>query len=141
MLRRNNLCHLRKRKNYLKCLQENARWLIPSKHVYKTDYGSIQSIMSGEVVGGGEFVSKVERLAERVLLEEEKFVKALDEYFAIEDRLAEAIGDLSPEENEVIVEFYMQGYSERKIARIMNYSESTVKRRRVQAIRKISKKI
>lgn len=110
-------------------------------NVYKTDYGSIQSIMSGEVVGGGEFVSKVERLAERVLLEEEKFVKALDEYFAIEDRLAEAIGDLSPEENEVIVEFYMQGYSERKIARIMNYSESTVKRRRVQAIRKISKKI
>lgn len=110
-------------------------------NVYKTDYGSIQSIMSGEVVGGGEFVSKVERLAERVLLEEEKFVKALDEYFAIEDRLAEAIGDLSPEENEVIVEFYMQGYSERKIARLMNYSESTIKRRRVQAIRKISKKI
>ncbi len=110
-------------------------------NTYQSDYGAIQSIMAGEIVGGGEFHSKVELLAERVLVEQEKYVKALEDYFATEDRLAEAIGDLSPEENEVIVEFYMQGYSERKIARIMNYSESTVKRRRVQAIRKISKKI
>ena len=110
-------------------------------NTYQSDYGAIQSILSGEIVGGGEFHSKVEILAERVLIEQEKLVKALDEYFKIEDTIAEAINDLSPEENEVIVEFYMQGYSDRKIARLMNYDERTIKRRKRQAIIKISKKL
>ena len=77
----------------------------------------------------------------KVLKEESKYIKALEDYFAIEDSIANALDTLTEEEREIIVEYYMQGYPERKIARIMNYSERSIRYIKAKAITKISKKL
>ena len=109
--------------------------------MFKSDYSAIRSSLAGEIIGGGKMNSKVELLAEKVLKEESKYIKALEDYFAIEDSIANALDTLTEEEREIIVEYYMQGYPERKIARIMNYSERSIRYIKAKAITKISKKL
>ena len=109
--------------------------------LFRKDYGSIQSMLGGDVVSGGVLTSKVETLALRVLSEQEKYMKALERYFEIEDKLKDAIDELTGEEQEIIIESYMQGYPDWRIGQTLNYSVETIKRRRKGAIYKISKKL
>lgn len=109
--------------------------------LFRKDYGSIQSMLGGDVVSGGVFTSKVETLALRVLAEQDKYMKALERYFEIEDKLKDAIDELTGEEQEIIIESYMQGYPDWKIGQNVGYCREQVNRIKVKAIRKLSRKL
>ena len=110
-------------------------------NTYRADYGCINSMLGGEVVSGGALTSKTEMLALKVLTEQEKYIKALERYFEIEDKLKDAIDELTNEEQEIIIESYMQGYPDWRIGQNVGYCREQVNRIKVKAIRKISKKL
>lgn len=91
------------------------------------DAGAIGSGIAPKLPSGNLADSKVEKLALKLYEAAEAYRRALDAYFAIEDRLNEIIeNDLTEEERDVIVSHYVLGYSFRKLAGEMNYSERNI---------------
>lgn len=105
----------------------------------QSDYESIQSALGNSgMPHATEIHSRVEALAIKVLQEREKHMAALETYFAIEDKLAEAITFLEPCEQDVIIGCYMDGKENWKVASDLNYSLPTVNRKKQKAIKKIA---
>ena len=106
--------------------------------VLKSDRANIQSALGGDVARGTAFYSRVERLAIRIQTEYEKYVQALEDFFALEDSFVEAIDTLPPDEKEIITSFYIDGLPKWKVGVLANCSESTVKRYKRSGVEKIS---
>lgn len=104
----------------------------------ESDYASIQSSLSGDGFHGGITQSRVEQLALRMQEEHEKHIRALEAYFALEDKLADALDTLDPIERDVIVGCYMDGKPNWQVAQDVGYSVETVKRRKRRATKKIA---
>lgn len=108
----------------------------------ESDYESIRSALSGDCTGhGGGMVSRVEQLAVRVIEQRERHIAALEAYFRLEDKLATAIEQLAATEQEIIIAYYMDGKPHWQVAQDLNYSIETIKRRKISAIRNITKKL
>lgn len=104
------------------------------------DAGAIGSGIAPKLPSGNLADSKVEKLALKLYEAAEAYRRALDAYFAIEDKLNEIIeNDLTEEERDVIVSHYVLGYSFRKLSFDMNYGIATIFRRLESAKRKIAK--
>lgn len=105
-----------------------------------SDYESIQSALCGDGMPHGSTVgSRIEQLVIRVTAERERHMAALEEYFAIEDKLAFALETLSPIEQDVIVGCYMDGKCNWQVGQDINYSVESVKIYKRRAIHKIAK--
>lgn len=103
------------------------------------DYASIQSSLGGDGTHGGITQSRVEQLALRVQEEREKHMLALEAYFALEDKLSDALDTLEPIERDIIIGCYMDGKYNWQIGEIQHCSVETIKRHKRKAIIKISK--
>jgi len=104
----------------------------------ETDRDSIQSALTGGMPHGNEFYSRVESLAIRIETEREKHIQALEAYFALEDKLAEAVQMLDPIEQDVIIGCYMDGKCNWQVAQELYLGLRTVERKKVLAVKKIS---
>ncbi len=106
------------------------------------DAGAIGSGIAPKLPSGNLVDSKVEKIALKLYEAAEAYRHALEEYFALEDKLTEIINnDLTDEERDVIVSHYILGYSFRKLSIDMNYGIATVFRRLESAKNKISEKL
>ena len=106
------------------------------------DAGAIGSGIAPKLPSGNLADSKVEKIALKLYEAAEAYRRALEEYFAIEDRLTEIINnDLTEEERDVIVSHYVLGYSFRKLAGEMNYSERRIYYRLKSGKEKIMQKL
>ena len=83
---------------------------------------------------------KLERMLDEVLEVEKRYLNAIDEFMLAEERLADAFNtaDLTSEEKDVLVESYMNGKPAWKVAMDIGWSERTVKRRRINAVKKLT---
>ena len=118
---------------------DRARELITK---IESDAGAIGSGAAPKMPSGNLVDSKVERLAIKLYEAAEAYRRALDEYFAIEDKLNEVIqNDLTEEERDVIISHYVLGYSFRKLAGEMNYSERRIYYRLKSGKEKIMRKL
>ncbi len=105
----------------------------------ESDAESIRSALGGEGFPTGSSIrSRVEELAIRIETEREKHMAALEEYFAIEDKLSSAIDTLSSDEKEIILMFYLDGKRNWQIGQDIGFDERTVRRYKRKAIQKIS---
>lgn len=101
----------------------------------ESDYACIRSSLSGDGLPHGNMKeSRVEQMAIRVAAEREKHIAALEVYFALEDKLAVAIEMLDPIEQEIILGYYLDGKSNWRLARDLNYDERTIRRKKNKAI-------
>lgn len=107
----------------------------------ESDSDSIRSSLGGDGTHGGITQSRVEQLALRIEAEREKHMAALEAYFELEDKLAEAIDTLDPTEKEVIVSFYMDGNRNWEVGQIVGYDLRTIIRKKNSAIKKIADKL
>ena len=107
----------------------------------ESDAESINSALSNSGVSGGAMRSRVEELAIKIESEREKHIAALETYFALEDKLSEALDTLDPIERDVIIGCYLDGKTNWKVAQELGYEERTIRRKKNRAIEKISKKI
>lgn len=108
----------------------------------RSDYSALSSALSNVGMphgGGGE--PKIERLTDKLLEVEQKYIKAIETFMTAEDRLADAfqIADLTAEEKEVLIDAYVNGKPAWKTAQEMGWSDRTVKRRKHKAIEKLCK--
>ena len=106
----------------------------------RSDYSALSSALSN--VGmphGGSGEPKIERLTDKLLEIEKRYITAIDTFMTAEDRLADAfqIADLTAEEKEVLIDAYVNGKPAWKIANDMGWSDRTVKRRKHKAIEKL----
>lgn len=104
----------------------------------ESDADSIRSSLAGDGTHGGEIQSRVEQLAIKIETERERHIEALEAYFALEDRLADAIEMLEPLEQDLIIGRYMDGKTNWEIASEIGYSERSVKYKIKRAIQKIA---
>ena len=83
---------------------------------------------------------KIERMLDKALEVEKRYLCALDEFMLAEDRLADAFNtaDLTAEDKGVLIESYMNGKPAWKVAMDIGWSERTVKRRRINAVKKLT---
>lgn len=105
----------------------------------ESDSESISSALNNSGVSGGAMRSRVEELAIKVETEREKHIKALEEYFALEDRLASAIDTLDPIERDVIIGCYMDGKMDWQVWNDVGYEKRNfyyVKKRSIEKIAK-----
>ena len=77
---------------------------------------------SKDHVKGGVPTSQQQRYMEHIERLQDRFEKLLDEMFAIEDMLAEHLGDLTETEQTIVVERYMHGKSWKSLEKELNYS-------------------
>ncbi len=106
----------------------------------RSDYGALSSALANPGIPHGSDIScPQERLVDKVLAKQEEFAKALDELFALEDMLSEAINTLTADEQYIIIEAYMSGKPDWKIGAEMGYSDRAIRYKRKTAIEKISK--
>lgn len=121
---------LRLLRNRLRELREDMSTLASS--MGKADMPSVK----------GENCPKIERMLDKVLQVEQRYLFALDSYMLAEDNLADAFNtaDLTAEERDVLIESYMNGKPAWKVAMDIGWSERTVKRRRINAVKKLCEK-
>ncbi len=108
------------------------------------DFACINSALGGDGTPHAPSYSgnpKMENLINKLHKEEQEHLKALDELFAMEDKLSQAINTLSPEEQDVIIGMYMDRFSVNKLVRTLYMGQKTIYRRRNSAIKKISEKL
>lgn len=108
----------------------------------RSDYSALSSALSN--VGmphGGTSEPKIERLTDKLLEIEKKYIMAIETFMTAEDRLADAfqIADLTAEEKDVLIDAYVNGKPAWKTAQEMGWSDRTVKRRKYKAIEKLCK--
>lgn len=124
----------------LRAKRSRADRIIELMKKLESDAGAIGSALAPKVPTGNNVDSKVERLAIKIAETMEQYRKALEEYYAIEDKLTEVIEkELTGEERDIIVSHYILGVSFRKLAADMNYGERSLYRRLDSAKRKIAK--
>ncbi len=108
----------------------------------ESDAESIRSALGGEGFPTGSSIrSRVEELAIRIEAEREKHIAALEEYFAIEDKLSFAIDTLTPDEKEIILMFYLDGKRNWQIGNCVGYEIRNVQYIKKRAIEKIAQKL
>lgn len=107
----------------------------------ESDAASIQSALGGDGTHGGAMRSRVEELAIKIETEREKHMAALEEYFALEDKLAAAIDTLDPMERDIIVGHYMDGKMDWQVWNDVGYERRNYYYVKKRAIEKISEKI
>lgn len=88
--------------------------------------------------GKGSVSSPTEELAGRILTEQERLAMALEQVFALEDKLRKAIADLSPLEQDVITGYYLDGKTHYKVAEELSYSQSYIEQLKRRAIKKLT---
>lgn len=108
----------------------------------RSDYSALSSALSN--VGmphGGSGEPKIERLTDKLLEVEKRYITAIETFMTAEDRLADAfqIADLTAEEKDVLIDAYVNGKPAWKTAQEMGWSERTVERRKTNARRKLFK--
>lgn len=108
----------------------------------RSDYSALSSALSNVGMphgGGGE--PKIERLTDKLLEVEKRYITAIETFMTAEDRLADAfqIADLTAEEKDVLIDAYVNGKPAWKTAQEMGWSDRTVKRRKHKAIEKLCK--
>jgi DNA-binding NarL/FixJ family response regulator len=108
----------------------------------RSDYSALSSALSN--VGmphGGSGEPKIERLTDKLLEVEKRYITAIETFMTAEDRLHEAfaIADLTTEERDVLIDAYVNGKPAWKTAQEMGWSDRTVKRRKHKAIEKLCK--
>lgn len=108
----------------------------------RSDYSALSSALSN--VGmphGGSGEPRIERLTDKLLEVEQKYITAIETFMTAEDRLADAfqIADLTAEEKDVLIDAYVNGKPAWKTANEMGWSDRTVKRRKHKAIEKLCK--
>ena len=108
----------------------------------RSDYSALSSALSN--VGmphGGTSEPKIERLTDKLLEVEKRYITAIETFMTAEDRLADAfqIADLTAEEKDVLIDAYVNGKPAWKTANEMGWSDRTVKRRKHKAIEKLCK--
>lgn len=108
----------------------------------RSDYSALSSALSN--VGmphGGTSESKIERLTDKLLEVEKRYITAIETFMTAEDRFADAfqIADLTAEEKDVLIDAYVNGKPAWKTAQEMGWSDRTVKRRKHKAIEKLCK--
>lgn len=108
----------------------------------RSDYSALSSALSNVGMphgGGGE--PKIERLTDKLLEVEKRYITAIETFMTAEDRLADAfqIADLTAEEKDVLIDAYVNGKPAWKTAQEMGWSEPTIKRKRRKAIGKMCK--
>ena len=108
----------------------------------RSDYSALSSALSN--VGmphGGSGEPKIERLTDKLLEIEKRYITAIETFMTAEDRLADAfqIADLTAEEKDVLIDAYVNGKPAWKTAQEMGWSERTVERRKTNARRKLFK--
>lgn len=124
----------------LRAKRSRADRIIELMKKLESDAGAIGSALAPKVPTGNNVDSKVERLAIKIAETMEQYRKALEEYYAIEDKLTEVIEkELTGEERDIIVSHYILGVSFRKLAADMNYSERMLFYKLENAKRKIAK--
>lgn len=124
----------------LRAKRSRADRIIELMKKLESDAGAIGSSLAPKVPTGNNVDSKVERLAIKIAETMEQYRKALEEYYAIEDKLTEVIEkELTGEERDIIVSHYILGVSFRKLAADMNYSERMLFYKLENAKRKIAK--
>lgn len=124
----------------LRAKRSRADRIIELMKKLESDAGAIGSALAPKVPTGNNVDSKVERLAIKIAETMEQYRKALEEYYAIEDKLTEVIEkELTGEEHDIIVSHYILGVPFRKLAADMNYGERSLYRRLDSAKRKIAK--
>ncbi len=107
----------------------------------ESDAESINSALSNSGVSGGAMRSRVEELAIKIESEREKHIAALETYFALEDKLSEALDTLDPKEKNVIIGCYLDGKTNWKVGEELNYSEVYIRKIKKRATEKITKKL
>lgn len=126
----------------LRAKRSRADRIIELMKKLESDAGAIGSALAPKVPTGNNVDSKVERLAIKIAETMEQYRKALEEYYAIEDKLTEVIEkELTGEERDIIVSHYILGVSFRRLAVDMHYGEKTIRRRADSAKRKIAKRL
>ena len=108
----------------------------------RSDYSALSSALSN--VGmphGGSGEPKIERLTDKLLEVEKRYITAIETFMTAEDRLADAfqIADLTAEEKDVLIDAYVNGKPAWKTAQEMGWSERTVERRKTNARKKLFK--
>ena len=120
----------------LKCLRQRLTEL-------REDMSAIKSSMGGSGMpnGKGENNPKIERMLDKVLEVEKRYLDSIDEYMQAEDRLSDAftLADLTEEERDVLIDSYLNFKPAWKTALDMGWSERTIKYRKKSAINKLSK--
>ncbi len=104
----------------------------------ESDYASIQSSLGGDGTHGGITQSRVEQLALRVQEEREEHIRALETYFALEDKLSDALDTLEPIERDIIIGCYMDGKCNWQVGELVGLEERTVRRHKRKALQKIA---
>lgn len=107
----------------------------------ESDYASIQSSLGGDGFHGGITQSRVEQLALRVQEEREEHIRALETYFALEDKLSDALDTLEPIERDIIIGCYMDGKCNWQVAQDVGYEKRNVQYIKVRAIKKLADSI
>lgn len=126
----------------LRAKRSRADRIIELMKKLESDAGAIGSALAPKVPTGNNIDSKVERLAIKIAETMEQYRKALEEYYAIEDKLTEVIEkELTGEERDIIVSHYILGVPFRRLAVDMHYGEKTIRRRADSAKRKIAKRL
>lgn len=124
----------------LRAKRSRADRIIELMKKLESDAGAIGSALAPKVPTGNNVDSKVERLAIKIAETMEQYRKALEEYYAIEDKLTEVIEkELTGEERDIIVSHYILGVPFIKLAADMNYSERMLFYKLENAKRKIAK--
>lgn len=90
-------------------------------------------------VDGGNKSSVQERFTALISRLEERYEKIMEEAFAIEDAIAEAVYCLTEVEQAIIIDRYVNGWSWRKIERAHNYAEAQTYRIHNEALEKLAK--
>lgn len=92
-------------------------------------------------VDGGIKTSVQERFMALIDKLEKRYNKVMEEAFAIEDAIAEAVYCLNEIEQAMIIDRYVNGWSWRKIEREHHYAEAQTYRIHNQALEKMAKDI
>lgn len=108
----------------------------------RSDYSALSSALANiGIPHGGTSEPKIERLTDKLLEVEKRYITAIETFMTAEDRLADAfkIADLTAEEKDVLIDAYVNGKPAWKTAQEMGWSERTVERRKTNARRKLFK--
>ena len=134
---KNLLRSVRGKKSRLSALQsyiieERALMQSVSAMQYQTDVGVVSSTQNNVETRYAKHLDRIKKW-------QTIYDKLFDEMCEEEDRLAEMMKRLTPEEYEVILNRYLKGVSRRKTADLMGFTEDGLKTITRRALKKMSK--
>lgn len=130
-------------KDKLKTLESKKRLLSSIQRQIanaKADMSGLGAVSYDSVkVGGSEKTSVQERFIALISRLEKRYETIMEQAFAIEDAIAEAVQYLNEVEQAIIIDRYVNGYSWRKIERLHNYCERQSIRVHNEALEQMAK--